>query len=171
MCSSAGIVVTHLDHQMTSSRQRHHALLARASTATLEAAWQRFAPHVSVHVLRPPETGLVMLRGRVGGNGDPFHVGEASLTRCVVAVSLAGGISASGSEPVVGVGYVLGRDRRKAELMAGLEALARMPELADTVQAEVLAPMAEAQRKRSEQRARETEASRVAFVTMVRGET
>ncbi len=38
--------------------------------------------------LRPPETGLVMLRGRIGGDGAPFNIGEAAVTRCDRAVAV-----------------------------------------------------------------------------------
>lgn len=34
--------------------------------------------------LRPAETGLVMLRGRIGGDGAPFNAGEATVTRAAV---------------------------------------------------------------------------------------
>src|SRR5215475_13861749 len=51
--------------------------------------------------LREPENGLVMLRGRVGGDGAAFNLGEATVSRA--AVRLASG--------EVGFGYLLGRDR------------------------------------------------------------
>ncbi len=52
-----------------------------------------------VTLLRRPEIGLVMVRGRIGGDGAPFNMGEATVTRA--AVSLPGG--------EVGFGHVLGR--------------------------------------------------------------
>ncbi len=55
--------------------------------------------------LREPENGLVMVRGRIGGDGAPFNLGEATVSRA--AVRLATG--------EVGFGYALGRDRRKAQ--------------------------------------------------------
>ncbi len=54
-----------------------------------------------------------MLRGRIGGDGAPFNVGEATVTRA--AVQLASGET--------GFGYVLGRDREKARLVALCDAL------------------------------------------------
>ncbi len=59
------------------------------------------------------EDGLVMVRGRIGGDGAPFNLGEATVTRA--AVRLASG--------EVGFGYVLGRDREKARLIALCDAL------------------------------------------------
>jgi alpha-D-ribose 1-methylphosphonate 5-triphosphate synthase subunit PhnG len=154
---------------MTAARQHRHAVLARATTAWLEAAWQPFAGAVQVQRLRPSETGLVMLRGRAGGTGAPFNLGEASLCRCAVALRPAA--SAADPASVIGVGYALGRDKRKAELIACFEALARLPEHASRVEDEVLAPLAELQQAERSRRAERTATSRVAFVTMVRGET
>ena len=37
---------------------------------------------------RPVETGLVMLRGRIGGDGAPFNVGEATVTRAAVRLAV-----------------------------------------------------------------------------------
>ena len=54
-----------------------------------------------------------MVRGRIGGDGAPFNLGEATVTRA--AVRLASG--------EVGFGYVLGRDSEKARLIAFADAL------------------------------------------------
>src|SRR3990170_467417 len=81
--------------------------------------------------LREPENGLVMLRGRIGGDGAPFNLGEATVSRA--AVRLATG--------EVGFGYVLGRDRKKARLIALCDALVQSKEFADKVEAEVVAPL------------------------------
>ena len=34
--------------------------------------------------LREPENGLVMMRGRVGGDGAPFNLGEATVSRASI---------------------------------------------------------------------------------------
>ena len=94
----------------TVKRRLWLAVLARASRAELEAIRLRLGDLPAVDTLRAAEVGMVMLRGRIGGTGDSFNLGEASLTRC--ALRLAGG--------ALGVGYALGRDRRKAELIAPL---------------------------------------------------
>ena len=39
--------------------------------------------------LRGPETGLVMVRGRAGGGGAPFNLGEMTVTRCTVRAERA----------------------------------------------------------------------------------
>src|SRR6266545_2134154 len=57
--------------------------------------------------LRERENGLVMVRGRAGGDGAPFNLGEATLSRAAVRLSTG----------EVGFGCTLGRDREKARLI------------------------------------------------------
>ena len=54
-----------------------------------------------------------MLRGRAGGDGAPFNVGEATVTRAIVELP-------SGER---GYGHILGRDAERARLAAILDAL------------------------------------------------
>src|SRR5690606_32786684 len=61
--------------------------------------------------VRGPETGLVTLRGRIGGGGSAFNVGECTVTRA--SVRLPGG--------EVGHAYALGRDGGKVGMMAVLD--------------------------------------------------
>ncbi len=91
-------------------RQDWMAVLARASAAELEAASAGLLPGYTV--LRGPELGLVMLRGRAGGSGAAFNLGEATSVRCTVR-SEAG---------LVGHAYCLGRELRRAELAAAIDA-------------------------------------------------
>jgi alpha-D-ribose 1-methylphosphonate 5-triphosphate synthase subunit PhnG len=161
-------LVSDLDDQMTADareRQARHAVLARALLDELEAAWAGFAQDVVVTPLRVPETGLVMLRGRIAGTGAPFNFGEASVSRC--AVSLRG--VDDGAE-ATGVGYTLGRQRRKAELIAAFDALAQLPRWGARVEREVLAPLRTQQQAERAQLQARTAASKVEFFTMVRGE-
>ncbi|WP_164159261.1 phosphonate C-P lyase system protein PhnG, partial [Stenotrophomonas maltophilia] len=71
------------------------------------------SPMPAIRTLRAPEIGLVMVRGRIGGDGAPFNLGEATVTRAAVALP-------SGE---VGFGHVLGRDGEKARLAALADAL------------------------------------------------
>jgi alpha-D-ribose 1-methylphosphonate 5-triphosphate synthase subunit PhnG len=110
--------------------------------------------------LREPENGLVMVRGRVGGDGAPFNLGEATVSRA--AVRLASG--------EVGFGYTLGRDRAKARMIALCDALLQSNEFAEVVEAKVLAPLRAALISMRDRKAAETAATRVDFYTLVRGE-
>lgn len=111
--------------------------------------------------LRQPEQGLVMVRGRIGGDGAPFNLGEATIARAAVRLE-------SGE---VGFGYTLGRNVAKAQLIALCDALIQSDDYRDAIEAKVLAPLREgivaAQRERAEQ----TAATRVDFYTLVRGES
>lgn len=135
------------------------AVLARADTSALEAAVAAFeAP--AADTVRAPECGLVMVRGRIGGTGAAFNLGEASVTRSAVRIG-----------DRLGVGYTLGRDPRKAELIAVLDALLQEPARRGALMLGVVEPIARAQAAQREQASRAAAASKVEFFTMVRGET
>jgi alpha-D-ribose 1-methylphosphonate 5-triphosphate synthase subunit PhnG len=110
--------------------------------------------------LREPENGLVMVRGRIGGDGAAFNLGEATISRA--AVRLATG--------EVGFGYTLGRDAQKAQMIALCDAMVQSNEFAGAVEANVLAPLRTAMISGRNRKAEETAATRVDFYTMVRGE-
>ncbi|MEZ5809815.1 MAG: phosphonate C-P lyase system protein PhnG [Rhizobiaceae bacterium] len=110
--------------------------------------------------LRPPETGLVMMRGRIGGDGGPFNVGEVTVTRA--AVSLADGPT--------GFAYALGRDRKKAEQSAVMHALWRLPARRGEIERDILAPLEATAAERHATTRREVEPTKVNFFTVVRGD-
>ena len=110
--------------------------------------------------LREPENGLVMVRGRIGGDGAPFNLGEATVSRA--AVRLASG--------EVGFGYTLGRDLKKARMIALCDAMVQSRALAGAVEANVLAPLRAAMTAQRARKSAEAAATRVDFYTMVRGE-
>jgi alpha-D-ribose 1-methylphosphonate 5-triphosphate synthase subunit PhnG len=136
------------------------AVLARAETGELEAGLQLGGPGLHYAFLRQPERGMVMLRARVGGTGDVFNVGEATVTRCTVRLA----------DGAVGSGHVLGRDRRKAELVAVLDALLQQPAHRARLEDGLLAGLRTRQQARREAEAAAAGSSRVSFFTMVRGE-
>lgn len=140
----------------TAARRRWMAVLARADRAMIEARLQD-GPPLPAHVrLRGPESGLVMVRGRAGGTGAPFNLGEMSVTRC--SVRLPGG--------QVGHAYVAGRDQRQAELAAVLDAWLQDPDHAPRLQQAVIAPLEAAQQARRAERTGKAAATRVQFFAM-----
>lgn len=143
-----------------SARQRWMSALARAPRERLESAWLAFAEAERFTHLRPPETGLVMTRGRAGGSGQRFNLGEITVTRA--AVKLADGS--------VGHAYVAGRDKRQAELAAAFDALLQHPEHHDAIERELIAPLVTAHAAARREAARKAAATKVDFFTMVRGE-
>src|SRR5215831_6668492 len=143
-----------------SPRQRWLGTLARASLQELKQAWAEHAGGASYHFLRKPEVGLVMVRGRAGGTGQPFNLGEMTVTRCAVQLSNA---------EIVGFGYVGGRDPHRAELVAAFDALLQAGTHNSVLQSQVIEPFTKRQRRRREREARKTAQTRVEFFTMVRG--
>lgn len=136
-------------------------LLARASEAELEAAWRALVPDqpaMAYDVLRAPQQGLTMVRGRAGGDGQAFNLGEMTVTRC--SVGLADG--------TVGHGYVAGRSARHAELAALFDALLQTDTWADRVMACVIAPLRASRAMARARTAAKTAATKVEFFTLVR---
>lgn len=140
----------------TEARRRWMAILARAGANEISARLQTCSLASDWRVLRGPESGLVMLRGRTGGGGGPFNIGEATVTRCTVRTE-AGHI---------GHAYVLGRDGRQAELAAAVDGLLQDPSLRDALLSAVIAPLAEAQAERRSTVAAKAAATRVQFFAM-----
>jgi len=139
-------------------RQEAMAVLSHAEPSRLAAIWSSWADKPEFHKVRGPETGLVMIRGRAGGGGNPFNLGEATVTRATVRL-------ATGE---VGHAYCLGRDGDKALQSAVFDALFQRDPAA--VEAAVLAPLRAELATADKQRRDETAATKVDFFTMVRGE-
>ena len=135
------------------------AVLVHADTTELarRVAALPAPPHRSV---RAPENGLIMVRGRIGGDGAPFNLGEATVSRAAVRLD-------SGE---VGYGYVLGRDGEKARLIALCDALIQSKSFRDALEAEVVAPLRDELDAQRERKAAQAAATKVDFYTMVRGE-
>ena len=141
--------------------RRKAAMTVLAHADTADIAERLGAIEVPAHqALREPESGLVMVRGRIGGDGAPFNLGEATVSRA--AVRLASG--------EVGFGYTFGRDLDKARMIALCDAMLQSPEFADAVEGKVLAPLRAAMDTQRRRRSAEAAATRVDFYTMVRGE-
>lgn len=140
-------------------RRQAMGVLAKATRPELEQAWNALPQRPETVPVRGPETGLVMVRGRIGGGGAPFNLGEVTATRA--SVRLEGG--------TVGHGQSLGTDGEKARLAAIFDALLQLPEHAPAVE-RLLAQVSARIEAEDAQRIRETAATRVDFFTMVRGD-
>jgi alpha-D-ribose 1-methylphosphonate 5-triphosphate synthase subunit PhnG len=143
----------------TGARRAAMALLAQARAGEIERGLAAVVEAPRYVELRPVATGLVMVRGRIGGDGAPFNLGEATVTRAAVRMD-------SGE---VGFAYLLGRDHDKARLAAVCDALWQS-ERRDAIERNVLAPIrTRLERERAEKR-EQAAATRVDFFTLVRGE-
>jgi alpha-D-ribose 1-methylphosphonate 5-triphosphate synthase subunit PhnG len=147
------------DNRQHARRQAAMAVLAHSDAADIAVRLGAMALPAHEN-LREAENGLVMVRGRIGGDGAAFNLGEATVSRA--AVRLASG--------EIGFGYALGRDRHKAEMIALCDALIQNADHANVIESKVLAPLRAAMASERKRKAAETAATRVDFYTMVRGE-
>ena len=138
------------------ARQRWMAILARAPSDQLQALLADCGAIPGHTMVRGPEGGLVMVRGRAGGGGAAFNLGEMTITRCTVQTETG----------FVGHAYVAGRDERRAELAALADALMQDPDRADTIERRVVVPLERQQIEVRTARSRKAAATRVEFFAM-----
>jgi alpha-D-ribose 1-methylphosphonate 5-triphosphate synthase subunit PhnG len=145
---------------LASRRREAMAVLAEGTTAEIARLMAGIGPLPTHQEIRKAESGLVMVRGRIGGDGAPFNLGEATVSRS--AVQLATG--------EIGFGYVLGRDQEKAQLTAYCDALMQRDDYRDVVERIVLAPIRSRLDAARTVKAEQVAATKVEFFTLVRGE-
>lgn len=145
----------------TGQDDRRHwlGLLAKSAAEDLAALLDGLGKMPAYDWLRRPEIGGVMVRGRSGGTGAPFNLGEMTLTRCSIRLD-------SGQ---IGHGHVPGRNSAHALRAALVDALMQT-DRADQMRAEVLEPLAREARRRAGLRAARAAETKVDFFTMARGE-
>ncbi|MCC8957595.1 phosphonate C-P lyase system protein PhnG [Bradyrhizobium sp. Pear77] len=135
-------------------------VLAKSAAADLNRLASTLVRHLSWTWLRSPETGLVMVRGRIGGSGDPFNFGETTVTRC--ALRLADG--------AVGYGYVQGTDGQHARLAALVDASLQRDDENRVPLLEVIERLRETQARLRRERRAKAASTKVEFFTLIRGE-
>ena len=141
-------------------RKAAMAAFACAGRDELRALCEGAGLPMDAEILRGPETGLVTVRGRIGGGGAVFNTGEATVTRATVRLP-------SGQ---IGHAYALGRDKEKARLAAILDANWCAQATRAVVEAKIVGPLLEKLAAADSRRRAETAATKVDFFTMVRGE-
>lgn len=141
--------------QTHETRRGWMSALAKAPAARLAALFPDLPRH---ELLRAPETGAVMVEGRIGGTGGRFNLGEMTVTRCSVRLGQA-----------VGHACVQGRDKDHARRAAVLDALLQ-GEGAEALRTAVLDPLAAEAAATRTARAEKAGATRVEFFTLMRGE-
>ncbi len=145
-----------MEHEV--ERRDVMGVIARASRDEMRGALDAWPEKPEAEILRGPEAGMIMLRGRTGGGGAPFNLGEATVARATVRLS-------SGE---VGFSCVMGRDLERARLAAIFDALWQRE--AEAVDARLLRGVRARLSAETRKTAEETAATRVNFFTMVRGE-
>lgn len=131
-------------------------LLARAKPARLAELFPDLPAH---DLVRPSEIGAAMVQGRVGGAGQPFNLGEITVTRC--SLRLADG--------AIGHAYVQGRNQDHALRAALVDALMQTDRGAAT-HTQVIAPLQSDEQTARSISAAKAAATKVEFFTLVRGE-
>lgn len=142
------------------SRAEWLGVLSRAKPEDVTALVAPVVSNLAFDWLRRPHAGLVMVRGRAGGTGALFNLGEMTLTRCTVRLA----------DGIIGHGYAQGRSLRQAECAALLDALLQHDERRSELLARVIAPLRARETERRLARSRKAAATKVEFFTMVRGE-
>jgi len=135
------------------------SLLAKSPAADVARYWEALDMAPDHTVLRSPEIGGVMVRGRAGAVGAAFNLGEMTVTRASIKLS----------DGTVGHGYVQGRSKDHALQAALVDALMQT-DAADKVAAGVLAPLRADMTTRKNERAAKAAATKVDFFTVARGE-
>ena len=140
-------------------RRRWMAVLARSAAEEISAHLAACPALPGWRVLRGPESGLVMVRGRAGGGGALFNLGEMTVTRCTVRTG-------SGTDGFTGHAYVAGRDARQAELAAAVDAMLQDASLHGVLTELVIEPLTAAQRARRADVAAKAAATKVQFFAL-----
>jgi alpha-D-ribose 1-methylphosphonate 5-triphosphate synthase subunit PhnG len=138
------------------ARRHWMAVLSRAEPAAIAGLLGASGALPEYQRLRGPEAGLVMVRGRAGGGGAPFNLGEMTVTRCTVRTV----------DGLVGHAYVAGRDERQAELAALADALLQDPARRSHLLATLIEPLAATQQAGRDATAAKAAATRVQFFAM-----
>ncbi|MEN0041194.1 MAG: phosphonate C-P lyase system protein PhnG [Pseudomonadota bacterium] len=144
----------------TEGQQRIMGILAHAKAGDLAEKFAHLADVPEWQFIRRPETGLVMVRGRIAAEGASFNFGEATVTRAVVALD-------SGE---TGFAYALGRDQQKAERSAIVHALWKRQDFRDAVETVVLQPLEQKLDEADDKTRGEVAATKVDFFTLMRGD-
>ena len=149
------------------SRQQWMGILARTPREQLGSQLMAAlggTPLPAFDWLRAPDIGLAMVRGRIGGTGDPFNLGEVTVTRATLRLR-----SDNQSGPV-GFAVHRGRDKERARLAALADAMLQLPDIGARLQEQLLEPLARAIDVRRGAKEAQAARTKVEFFTMVRGD-
>ena len=147
-------------HFDISTRQRWMRVLAHSQPAALSDRMQALNMTPEYDLIRAPEIGLVQIQARMGGTGERFFAGDATLTRAVIRLN-------SGT---LGYSYVLGRDKPHAERCAVIDALLQEHPHFQTLMETLIAPLEADRAALIAARQAQINTSRVDFFTLVRGD-
>ncbi len=139
------------------SRQAWLSVLTQQKEAILN--YEHELRSMPFEVIRQPEVGMTMVKGKTAGEGQVFNLGEVTVTRCVVRIETG----------EVGFSYVVGRNKKQALLIALADAHLQNDENQHWHNM-LLNPLAKLLEQRIEQQERDVMQTKVDFFTLVRGE-
>lgn len=134
--------------------------LAQSQYAELVEHWQATELKPSYQVIRQPEIGLAQVRARMGSSGNPFNMGDVTITRAAVKLDTG----------EMGYSYLCGRNKPHAELAAVIDGMLQTGVHHQVLMHQIIEPLAALKFERDQQRAKEVATSKVDFFTLVRGE-
>lgn len=145
---------------LQTERQYWMGVLARTKADSVASLLESLGTAPAYEVIKRPETGTLMLEARAGGAGRRFNTGEATMTRCVVRLA----------DGTMGFSYALGRDRKKAEHAAILDAFLQTESAHRSDLLAMIDQLAQEQQAQREIVSRKAAATKVNFFTLVRGD-
>jgi len=134
-------------------------LMAKSPAKVMDECWQKADLSPEFEVIRSPEIGSVMVRGRMGGTGDTFNLGEMTVTRASVKLSCG----------TVGHGYIMGRSKKTATRVALCDALLQTGDK-QKVKDNIIQPLLSLKKENDQRISAKAAATKVDFFTLVRGE-
>ena len=142
--------------ELIKARPRWLGILARAPAATILDCLASAPPLPDYVLLRGPEAGMMMLRGRMGGSGSAFNLGEMTIARCSVRDAVGR----------VGHGYAAGRDLVQVTLVARLDAILQDDAIAEPYLHAVVESLAVEQKRKHAATEAKAAATEVKFFTL-----
>ena len=143
-----------------SRRQAWMGVLARSTSDDVAALLGSLGKTPLYELIKRPETGTIMVEARAGGAGRRFNAGEATMTRCVIRLA----------DGTMGFSYALGRDRKKAENAAVLDAVLQLEDEKNSSLLQGLDRLTQQHQAARDLKSRKAAATKVNFFTLVRGD-
>lgn len=142
---------------LRTARQAWLSVLVRVPEDDVVDAAQAFDFEVSE--LKAPEVGMLMTDGRIHATGSRFHLGEVTLTRCVLKDTLGH----------LGYGQILGRSKAQARAIALFDLALQREDTGADADASINAWRSEVEALDA-MTAERVDQTRVDFFTLVRGD-
>ena len=141
------------------SRKQWLSSLATADENYLISLWDNLNMKIEYNWLREPEIGSIMVQGKAGATGDNFNVGEVTITRCSLNLD----------KKIQGHCYVQGRNKYKSKIAALCDALMQT-EKKEIIKRNIIDKLIKYKNNKRNEILSKTEATKVDFFTLVRGE-